>query len=271
VISTPSAAILLLEKANHCHFPRFGALTALEEVPVIKNCALGVACALALFACASPNPTGDSSQTPAQTPAPAPATAASTSASAGVSIKIRDVTITSDHFQTVDLTNAFFRAGVNGAAAMTGSQSFASNGASGDSGLSVTFSGDPACHYANGAVFQLTDPCIFLTEPGSLPQDLPLIAGVVNMCQSKILGVTGLLNGCPPGVNDVPVVTTGTLTLRRWSPSGPIEFSFSPGAQLTGIVKRPGFTDFFSAGSYDTFAVPVSGTVFAEPVLRHAN
>jgi hypothetical protein len=219
---------------------------------MIKNSALGVACALALFACATPNPTGDSSKTPAQTPAQTPVPAASPVAS----IKIRDVTISFDHFGVTDMTNAFFRAGVNGAAAMTGSRSFASNGASDDSGLSAIFSGDPACRYADGAVFQLTDPCIFLSDGASLPQDLPLVVGVVNICQSKLRGVTGVLAGCPPGV-DVPVVTPGTLTLRRWSPSGPIEFSFSPGAQLTGIIMR-------SVVAYDTFPVPVSGTVSAK-------
>jgi hypothetical protein len=221
---------------------------------MIRNSALSVACALAFVACPKSNPAGDSSKAPAQTPAQTRAPAAS--ASAVVSIKVRGVTISFDHFGMADLTNDPFRMGAKGAVASIGSM-----GPTGEQGLGVTFSGDPACHYANGAVFQLTDPCIFLTV-GSLPQALEGVYGVVNMCQPKLGGdalpAILMMSGCNFKVNG-PIVTTGTLTLRRWSPSGPIEFSFSPGAQLTGIVVR------MSEGGVvdDTVAVPVSGTVSA--------
>jgi hypothetical protein len=214
---------------------------------MIKNSVLGVACALALFACASPNPTGDSSQTPAQTPAQAAAPAAL--ASAVASIKIQDVTINFDHFGVVDSAILPLTA-PKGVVAEISSQSVASDGSSDSGGLTFFFSGDPSCHYADGAVFQLTDPCIFI---GDFAVNAPLV--IFNTCQFKNRGVAYVQGACPLEVKSV--VTTGTLTLRRWSPSGPIEFSFSPGAQLTAIVMR-------SVVASDTLAVPVSGTVSAK-------
>jgi hypothetical protein len=230
---------------------------------MFRNSALGVACALAIVVCSGPNAAGDSSKIPAETRAPA------TSAQATASIKVRGVTISFDHFGVAEPVMATLMS-LTGVVAQISSQSVASNGASDSGGLSVIFSGDPACHYADGAVFQLKDPCIFLSESSSLPEDprSPVVS-VVNMCQPKIGGdgVTGLLlaNGCltANGPLNGPIVTTGTLTLRHWSPSGPIDFSFSAGAQLTGIFIRPVVLTN-PVRTYDTFAVPISGAVSAK-------
>jgi hypothetical protein len=221
---------------------------------MIKNSALGVVCALAFVACPKSNPVGDSSKAPAQTQPQTPAAAASATAS----IKVRGETISFDHFEVVDPVFATLSS-LTGVVAQISSRA-----TDRDSGLGVLFSGDPACHYADGAVFQLTDPCIFLSYFAPVENPDPTTVGVVNVCQSKIRGVTGIVAGCPPNLNGpvVPMVTTGTLTLRRWSPSGPIDFSFSPGAQLTGIFMRP-VVQTNPVFAYDTVAVPISGTVSA--------
>ena len=223
----------------------------------MKMTTFGMACVLALVACSKPKPAGDSTQTPAQAPAASPASAAADKTT--VSVKVRDLTIQYSHF-SVDWTGGITlqMQGIKGVVANIGSQSLASDGSSETGGLSVFFSGDASCRYAEGAVFQLTDPCIIVSAGNTQSSELEGIAGMVNTCQFK--GEAPFLAmSC---VNIKSFVTKGTLTLRRWSPSGPIEFSFSPDAQLTGAALKivPGVSM-----DYVTFAVPVSGTVSATP------
>lgn len=116
-------------------------------------------------------------------------------------------------------------------------------------GINLFFSADPSCHFAAGVTVQLSDPCLFIQEPG----DSTLPASALNY-QSGCSFKGGVQQSCNGMAADK---TAGSVTFSEWSDQsgGSFAFAFSSDAAVTGFYYASP-----SAGTLATVAVPLAGS-----------